>query len=205
VIVVGAGGHARVVIDVLRASGYEVTGCLSSDGSASGALDVPVLGRDTELEERIQRGETDVFIAVGDNAARIRLARHVLDAGGRLATAVSPRAEVSPSARLGPGTLLMPGAVVNAGTVLGLAVIVNTNASIDHDCTVGDGVHVAPGVAVAGGVTIGSEALVGIGASIAPGVTIGAGCVVGAGSAVVGDVPDGVTVAGVPARALGSH
>jgi UDP-perosamine 4-acetyltransferase len=202
VLVVGAGGHARVSIEVLATSGHVVTGCLSRDGAASAVLGAPMLGCDDELERRIAGGQRDVFVGIGDNRDRLAVARRVLAAGGTLVTAVSPHAIVSSSATVGPGTLLMPGAVVNAGTVLGTVVIVNTNASVDHDCTVADGVHVAPGVAIAGGVELGEGVLVGIGSCVIPGVRVGAGATVGAGSAVVRDVAAGVTVVGVPARPL---
>jgi len=200
IIVIGAGGHARVAIEILKASGHHVIGCLCRDASPSAALDVPVLGSDSELEQRISAGQCHMFVGIGDNATRLSLARRVRASGGVLATAVSGHAVVSESAVVGEGTLVMPGAVVNAGTVLGAAVIVNTNASIDHDCIVRDGVHVAPGVAVAGGVTIGECALLGIGSCVVPGIVIGAHAVVGAGAAVVMDVAAGSTVVGVPAR-----
>jgi UDP-perosamine 4-acetyltransferase len=200
VIVVGAGGHARVAIEVLRANGFAVTGCLSREGAPTLALDVPVLGCDTELAAYIGRGRRRVFIGVGDNAARLELARQVRAAGGELVTVVSEHAIVSPSAVVGAGTLVMPGAVVNAGAVLGDVVIVNTNASVDYDSIVRDGAHIAPGVAIAGGVTIGECALLGIGSCVVPGVTVGAGAIVGAGAAVVRDEPNGATVVGVPAR-----
>lgn len=203
VMVVGARGHARVGIDVLRAVGHHVVGCLSRDGSGDAGLDVPMLGPDSELEARIAAGTRDVFVAVGDNATRLALAARVRAAGGLLVTAVSPHAVVAASASIGPGTLLMPGAVVNAGARLGEVVIVNTNAGVDHDCVLEDGVHVAPGVALAGDVHVGRGAFVGIGACVAPGIHIGDGAVVGAGAAVVHDVAAGDTVVGVPARPLG--
>ena len=203
VIVIGAGGHARVAIEVLRANGHEIIGCLSREGTPGAVLDVSVLGPDSELEQRIVAGQRDVFVGIGDNIARLALARRVMVAGGVLVTAVSGRAVVSTSAVVGAGTLVMPGAIVNAGTVLGEVVIVNTNASIDHDCTVREAAHIAPGVAVAGGVTIGECALIGIGSCVVPGVVVGDYAVVGAGAAVVRDVAAGSTVVGVPARPRG--
>ena len=203
VMVIGAGGHARVAIDVLRANGYEVIGCLSRDGTPGTVVDVPVLGPDSELEQRIGAGQRHVFVGIGDNASRLSVARRVRTAGGVLVTAVSEHAVVSTSVLVGAGTLVMPGAIVNAGTVLGEVVIVNTNASVDHDCSVREGAHIAPGVAVAGGVTIGECALLGIGSCVVPGIVVGDYAVVGAGAAVVRDVAAGSTVVGVPARPPG--
>lgn len=205
VLVLGAGGHARVCIEVLTGAGHRVIGCISRDARALVSLPVPVLGGDEELEARIGAGQHHVFLAVGDNRARLALADRVIAAGGTLVTAVSPHAVCSPDAVLGAGTVMMPGAVVNAGTVIGAVGIVNTNASVDHDCTVGDGVHVAPGVAIAGGVTLGRGAFVGIGACVIPGVRIGEHATVGAGAAVIGDVEARTTVAGVPARLLAAE
>jgi UDP-perosamine 4-acetyltransferase len=203
VIVIGARGHARVGIDVLRAAGHRVVGCLSHDGSGDARLDVPVLGLDSELESHIAGGTPNVFLGVGDNATRLALAARVRAAGGLLICAVSPHAVVAASAVVGPGTLVMPGAVVNAGARLGEVVIVNTNAGVDHDCILDDGVHVAPGAALAGDVHVGRGAFVGIGACVVPGIRIGDGAVVGAGATVVRDVAAGDTVTGVPARPVG--
>lgn len=205
VLVLGAGGHARVCIEVLTGAGHRVIGCLGREAKALAHLPVPVLGSDDELEDRIRAGQATVFLAVGDNRARLALAERALRAGASLVTAVSPHALCSPDASLGAGTVLMPGAVVNPGTVIGLVGIVNTNASIDHDCLVGDGVHVAPGVAIAGSVTIDRGAFIGIGACVIPGVHIGELATVGAGAAVIGDVDPRTTVAGVPARPLSAE
>lgn len=201
VLVVGAGGHARVCIEALVDSGHHVLGVVSADGSAIDGLDVAVLGTDADVVAVAREHGADcVFIAIGDNAARSTATQRCLDAGLALTTAISRFAMVSHTAVIGSGVALLPGAVVNAATTIGDGTIVNTNASIDHDCHVGSFVHVAPGVAVAGGVVVGSGALVGIGASVLPNRVIGERATVGAGAVVVHDVADGVTVVGVPAR-----
>lgn len=202
VLVVGAGGHARVCLEILEGSGWAVSGCLSSDASAIAGLGAQVLGLESELEARVSAGARDVFVAVGDNAARTEIGRRVLGAGGRLVTAVSPHAVVSSTAVLGAGSVVMPGAVINAGSVLGMLVIVNTNATVDHDNRLDDGSHVAPGACLAGGVHVGAGALVGIGASVLPGTRVGERAIVAAGAVVIGNVDVGVTVGGVPARVI---
>jgi len=202
VLVVGAGGHARVCLEILEGSGWVVSGCLSSDASGIPGLPVPVLGLDSELEDRISGGAADVFVAVGDNTVRMEIGRRVLVAGGRLVTAVSPHAVVSASAVLGAGSVVMPGAVINAGSVLGMLVIVNTNATVDHDSLLDDGTHVAPGACLAGGVHAGAGTLIGIGANVLPGTQIGERAIVAAGAVVTGNVDVGVTVGGVPARVI---
>ena len=166
VVVVGAGGHALVCIEVLRASGYDVAGCVSADGTASadiGALGVSMLSADGDASVLVAQGHERWFVAIGDNAARSRAANAVLAAGGELVTAVSPQAVVASTVLVGPGALVMPGAVVNALTTIGTGAIVNTGAAIDHECTIGEFAHVAPRAALAGRVSVGTRALVGIG------------------------------------------
>lgn len=205
VLLVGAGGHASVCAEILEQSGHELLGCLSRDGSTGARLDVPVIGGDSELESRIAGTDVWVFVAIGDNRARMAIVDRVRRVGGRLATAVSPHAVVSPRATVGEGSAVMPGAVVNAGARLGTGVIVNTNASVDHDCELADGVHVAPGVALAGSVRVGSGTLLGVGAVVLPGVLIGERVTVGAGAVVNAPVESFTTVAGVPARVIDSE
>lgn len=208
VLVVGAGGHARVCVEALAGDpGIELVGAVSGDGRSVDGFQLKVLGLDGDLTDVASTASaTHVFVAIGDNAARSALMSRCDHAGLRSVTAVSPRAVVSPLAALGCGTAVLPGGVVNAGAVVGRGVIVNTNASVDHDCLIGDFVHVSPGATVCGGVKIGTGTFIGAGATIVPNVTVGARSVVAAGSVVVNDVPDGTMVSGSPARPHGrSH
>lgn len=202
VLLVGAGGHASVCAEILEQSGCELLGCLTRDGATAARLDVPVLGGDSELESRIAGTDVWVFVAIGDNRARMAIVDRVRRVRGRLVTAISPHAVVSRRATVGEGSVVMPGAVVNAGARLGTGVIVNTNASVDHDCELADGVHVAPGVALAGSVRVGWGTLLGVGSSVLPGVHIGERVTVGAGAVVIAPVDSSTTVAGVPARVI---
>lgn len=205
VVVIGTGGHAAVVIDILRALGRTVVAAVDSDPARIGGsiLGVPITGPDTRLRELRAEGIRQALVAVGDNHLRRRLSSEVVRAGFVLGSAVHPSAWISPHAELGDGAVIMPGGVVNARTRIGKGVIVNTGASIDHDCVLGAFVHVAPGAHLGGGVTCGDDVLVGIGASVILGVTIGGGAVIGAGAAVVENVAPGTTVVGVPARPIG--
>lgn len=201
VVLVGAGGHASVCAEILEQQGHELLGCLTRDGAAS-RTDLPVIGRDSELESRIAGMGVYVCVAIGDNRARMAIVDRVRQVGGQLVTAVSPHAVVSTKASIGEGSVIMPGAIVNAGARLGLGVIVNTNASVDHDCVLSDGVHVAPAAALAGAVRVGWGALIGMGARVLPGVEVGDRATVGAGAVVIDPVDAATTVAGVPARVI---
>lgn len=199
IIVIGAGGHAAVVVDILeRIGGYNVAVCELDEALAGGRL----LGHPVEAFAA-QAADTPMVIAVGDNRARWRIAGE--HPTRLIASAIiHPSAVVSPHARIGSGTVVMAGALVNPRATIGAHTIINTGASVDHDCTVGDAAHVSPGAHLAGGVTVGARSHIGIGASIIPFITIGADAVVGAGAVVIADVPDGVVVAGNPARVLRS-
>lgn len=201
VVIYGAGGHGRVVLDALERGGYEVIGFLDDDPDRRGSrLDgYPVLG-DLGAEE-IDR-EIEVIVAIGDCRARERVTRRVLERGFRLAAALHPTAVIARRVDIGEGVMVLASAAINPGTRLGRGAIINTGASVDHDCDVGAFAHIAPGVSLAGGVKIGDRALVGVGASVVPGVEIGADAVVAAGAAVIGPVGAGMTVAGVPAKAV---
>ena len=204
-LVIGGGGHALVSIEVLRACGHDIAGCLTSDGVASTGLHragVQVMGTDGDLATLVAHDHPLAFVAVGDNRARRTLSEAVLAAGGSLVRAVSPAAVVSVAADIDDGVIVMPGAVVNAGAQLERGVIVNTNASVDHGCRIGAFAHIAPGVALAGDVDVGLGAFIGIGAAVVPGRSIGAWATVGAGASVVRDVAPDDTVVGVPARPL---
>ena len=204
----GAGGHAKVVIEILRAlGGFDIVGLLDSNPRLLGTsvIGVPVVGDDTLAPMLAQQGIRHALIGLGGAAStwpRRRLFDLVQGQDLELVTAVHPAAIVSPSAVIGGGATIMAGAIVNAGTVLGPNVIVNTGAVVEHDCTIGAHVHVATGARLAGGVTVGEGAHIGIGASIRQNITIGRLAVVGAGAVVVSDVPDEVVVVGVPARML---
>lgn len=202
VVVIGAGGHARVCIEALRdAPGYEIVGCISKTGEAMTHSGVNIIGTDEELEELSRHhGVTHAFVAITNNRVRAEMAQRCALAGLALATAVSRGAYVSHSSVIGGGALLAAGAVVNTDTRLGEGVIVNTNASIGHDSIIGNNSHIAPGVAMGGSVLIGTQVLIGIGARIVPGVSIGDSATVGAGSVVVRDVPARTLVVGSPAR-----
>jgi UDP-perosamine 4-acetyltransferase len=203
IVILGAGGHAKVIIEIIRAAGTgTIVGLADADPTPREVLGARVLGDDTVLRRLHAEGVGHAFIAIGDNRIRARAADAVRAIGFELVNAISPAATLSPSARIGRGVAVMAGAVVNADAVLEDLVIVNTRASIDHDVRLGRACHIGPGAALAGGVSVGAEAFIGVGASVIPQRVIGAGSIVGAGASVIDDVAPGVTVVGVPARPL---
>jgi UDP-perosamine 4-acetyltransferase len=202
VVVIGAGGHAKVCVDVLRAR-FEPLACLDPGSEAEQVLGVPVLrDEETALDRLRAQGVGAAFIALGDNATRERIGAAIRAMGFALVNAISPAAVISPSARLGAGLLVMPGAVVNAEAEIADLAIVNTNATVEHDCRLGTATHLGPGAILAGGVSVGARAFLGAGSAVKPGLTIGADAVVGLGAAVVRDIAPGAVVAGTPARLI---
>jgi sugar O-acyltransferase (sialic acid O-acetyltransferase NeuD family) len=196
-VVIGAGGHAKVVVATAQAAGFNVTGIVDDDPSR---WDLTILGVRTRgpVAATLADPNTTCVLAIGDNATRMKLAA---SARCKFATIVHPSAVLHSSVHLGPGTVVFAGAVIQPDTKIGANGIVNTGASIDHDCQIGDGVHVAPGARLAGGITLGDQVFVGIGAVIIPGIVVGARTTIGAGAAVVNDLPADVIAVGVPARA----
>lgn len=199
-VLLGAGGHAKVVLATLTACGHEVSEVLDDDPARHGKtlLGRPVTG---PITGRALPPGQPATLAIGDNRVRRELAALDLSWVG----AVHPAATVHSTVSLGPGTVVFAGAVVQPDSVLGAHVIVNTSATIDHDCRIDDCVHIAPGCHLAGGVRVEEGALLGIGSAVIPGVTIGAWATVGAGSVVLEDVAPGSVVAGVPARVVGGR
>jgi len=201
IVVIGAGGHAKVCVELLRAMGEQVDYCVGGSESAE-CIGVPVLEGDENIPRLREQGYARAFVALGSNALRARLAAHVLALGYELVNAISPRAVISPSARVGRGVAVMAGAVVNAQSQIADLAIINTGALVDHDCRIGQAAHVAPQSALAGCVSIGNQSFLGIGCRVIPGVTIGSNTTIGAGGVVISDVADDVIAVGVPVRVI---
>lgn len=200
ILIIGCGGHGKVVADILQQRGAHVYGFLDDDPTTWGLtrLGVPVLGSLATLSLHAPDG---VVLGIGLNRIRQQMVeRFGTQADPLWYNAIHPRAVVAPSARLGRGVVVAASAVINPDAVIGDHVIINTGACVDHDCVIESYAHVAPGAHLAGGVRVAKGALVGAGATIAPARSIGAWATVGVGAAVVQNVPADVVAKGVPAR-----
>ena len=204
-VVFGAGGHAKVVIDIVERQGdYEIAGLLDDDIKHQGKrfFGYPVLGTRADLPGLLTAQLRHAIVTIGDNASRAAVAAHMDSHGWQFATAVHPGASIGRGVTIGPGSVIMAGCAVNADAHLGSHVIINTGATVDHDCRIADAVHIAPGCHLCGGVSVGLGSLLGAGSTVTPGVSIGCRVIVGAGSTVIRDVADEAKVSGSPARAL---
>ena len=194
IVLIGGSGHARVIIDCIRASGGTVFGILD-DGLAVGAevLGARVLGG---TSDHVRFQEHHFVIAIGNNTTRRKIAQML---PVRWATVVHPAAVVSPYAFVGEGTVVMPRAVINAGAAVGSHCIINTGAVVEHDNRLEDFVHISPNAALGGTVTVGEGTHIGIGACVRNNINICGSCTIGAGAAVVKDITVPGTYVGVPA------
>jgi sugar O-acyltransferase (sialic acid O-acetyltransferase NeuD family) len=200
-ILFGSGGHAKVVLEAIRASNPSRNVIILDDDTAASertVLGIEVTGTRQWLLSNA--AETRVALGIGDNRGRADLLQWLSAHGRQTETVIHPSAIVGATAEIGAGAFLAAGSIIIADATIGAGAIVNTGASVDHDCVVGMAAHLGPGVRLCGNVHVGALALLGVGTAVRPGIIIGAEVVVGAGSAVVCNLAAGRTYAGCPAR-----
>ena len=195
IILVGGGGHCRSAIDVLETQNkYNIFGILDNSLSIDqDILNYKILGSDDNLRSFLK--SVDCFlITIGQIKtpfSRLSCFQRVLDAGGELATVISPRAHVSKHARIATGTIIMHDVLINSNATIGQNAIINSMSLIEHDCVIGDHTHVSTGTLINGGVVIGDRSFIGSGAVIKEGVKIGDDVIIGSGCVVKCDIANG--------------
>ena len=194
----GAGGHARVVIDIILSStDFKIDGVYDDFTSKKTIHNIPIVNSFSE------ENKNEVVISVGNNKTRKIIAQTLL---ANYVTAIHCKAVISKlNVVIGEGSVIMANAIINPNSTIGNHCIINTAAVIEHDCKIEDFVHISPNAALAGNVTVGEGTQVGLGANVIPGVRIGRWCVIGAGSTVIEDVPDYSVVVGSPAKFIKSN
>jgi sugar O-acyltransferase (sialic acid O-acetyltransferase NeuD family) len=195
VILYGASGHCKVIIDILECSQVYIKTIVDDAPKTS-----TILGKSVVQSSEIELHPTNnVILSIGNNKVRKKLS-HQLNVN--FVKAIHPKAVVSKHTSIGEGTVIMAGAIINPDTTIGSHCIINSGAIVEHDCTLENFVHISPNASLAGGVFVGEGSQVGIGASVIQGVKIGSWCVIGAGTVIINDVPDFATVVGNPGRIL---
>lgn len=202
-LILGAGGHAKVVADAASASGEFASISFLDDRfpRLKHCLDFPVIGTLSSFEE-IALDYNACIPAFGDSDLRMLWLNKIKSLGLGSPAIVHPLAYVGASVALGRGSVVFAKAVINPCCRIGSGCIINTAATVDHDCVLGEGVHIAPGANLAGMVSIASGTVVGIGSSVIQGINIGENVIVGAGAVVINDILPGITVVGAPARKI---
>ncbi|MBN1437060.1 MAG: acetyltransferase [Sedimentisphaerales bacterium] len=201
--IVGAGGHGRVVLDIINSDNqFSVSGFLDANSALKGKFvdKVPVLGDLSEISQFAQLGIIAAVVAIGDNVTRDYYARALTGANVQLINAIHRSANIATTASIGTNAVIASGVNICAHVTVEDGAICNTGCVVDHESHIGYCSHICPGVRLAGHVTVEPYAMIGIGATVIQGITIGQGSTIGAGAVVLDDVPPHSTVVGVPAR-----
>lgn len=206
VIIIGAGGHGKVILDILSFDDkIEVIGFIDDNPLLKGNLvnGIRVIGSFDEVIENIPAKA--VVVAIGDNKIRTNFFEKCKEKSLETINAIHPSAVISKNVKIGEGAVIMAGVIINSGAYIGNNVCVNTQASIDHDCYLDDNCHIWPGAVLTGTVKVGKLSYIGSGAIVLPKLKIGERCMVGAGAVVTKEVLDNTTVIGIPARVINEN
>lgn len=207
IIIIGAGGHAKVVYDCINKDRYNIVGFVDKDITCIGKkiLDNVIIGDDTVPGNWIRQGIKCCIMGighVGNYKIRNQLFELYQRDGFDFINAIHHSSTISNYVKIGIGNVIMPQAIINAGVVIGNNNIINSGATIEHDGIIGDGVHIAPGCSISGGVSVGDNTFIGVGSVVSNDVYIGSNSIIGAGAVVVNDIPDHVLAVGCPAKVI---
>ena len=206
-VLIGGGGHCKVVISQLRRlDEFEIVGITDNHKHEETVIaGSTVIGKDEKLKELYEKGVHYALITIGsvkDNTKRHKLFNIAKEIGYKIPIVISPFAVVDATVKIDEGTVVMPHCTINPDVHIGKNCIINTGAIIEHDCKIGDHVHIAPGVHISGGVEIGDMSFIGIGSTVIQGIKIGKNVTIGAGAVIVNDIPDNVIAVGNPGRVI---
>jgi acetyltransferase EpsM len=202
-VVIGAGGHSKVIRDIITSCGeYEVIAVLDDRYCESKTEGFIIFAPISHARQLILEKNPYFIIAIGNNIVRQRIAEKLLSLSASFATIIHTSAVISPSAQLGEGTVVLPNAVINAASVIGRHVIINTSSVIEHDNVIEDYAHISPGTILTGNVQVGIGTHIGAGSTVIPGKRLGDWSIIGAGSTIISNIPDYVTVVGTPAKII---
>jgi sugar O-acyltransferase (sialic acid O-acetyltransferase NeuD family) len=197
-LIIGTGGHGKVVLDSAK-NYYDSITFMTNDRNSLGINGYPIMYEQETTMDAIIENYDEIIVAIGNNNARLKISLEYESKGMKLATIIHPKAVVSDTTIIGDGTVVFANAVINSSAKIGKACIINTGVIIEHDCRLENGVHISPNAAMGGTVFVGEKPWVCVGSSIANNTKIGSNSIIGAGAAVITDVPNKVLVAGVPA------
>ncbi|WP_195939346.1 acetyltransferase [Romboutsia sp. 1001713B170131_170501_G6] len=204
IIVIGAGGHASVVIDIIECmkengSQVQILGILDDRNDITKFRGYEILGK-IRTENLYNRKDTEFIIGIGSNNIRKEIYRKYNHL--KYFTAIHPSAIIGSHVNIKSGTVVMPRAIINSNTYIGKHVIINSGAIVEHDNIIGDFVHISPGTTLCGGVFVGESAHIGANSTVVPSKKIGANTIIGAGSTVITDIQFGVMAVGSPAKKI---
>lgn len=198
-VIIGAGGHGKVVANIAKLNGYDDIVFLDDDTSKTMCGIYPIVGTSNDVNH-YKNG--DFIVGIGNNLIRRKITSLLLKERYNLVTLIHPTAVIDETVHISKGSVVMANVVINVDTKIGVGCIINTSSSVDHDCIINDFVHVCPGSHVAGSVTIGDNTWIGVGSSIINNVSITKDCMIGAGTVVVEELVESGTYVGIPARRL---
>lgn len=194
--IIGASGHAKVVIDILILQNQKISGVWDDNEGLNTFLAFKLDGK---IEAFKCITGVEAIVSIGNNKIRKTIVDQL---NCRFISAIHPQSVIADSVKISEGTVVMANVSVNSGTIIGRHVILNTNSSVDHDCKIGDFVHISPQVGLAGNVDVGEGTHIGIGACVIQGIKIGKWATIGAGAVIIRDVPDYAVVVGNPGTVI---
>jgi UDP-perosamine 4-acetyltransferase len=208
IVLIGGGGHCKVVISILnKINSFEIVGIVDNYKAENFISGIKIIGTDDDLKDIYKSGIHNALITVGsikDNTKRYRLFNMAKEIGYKFPVIISPEAIVDDNVKIEEGTVVMPGSIINIESSIGKNCIINTGSIIEHDCKIGNHCHIAPGVHISGEANVGELSFLGIGATMIQGINIGKNVTIGAGSVVIKDISDNVIALGNPAKIIKS-